>query len=54
MPKFLKRYFEKKEMIHDGGVHQKSTKIVDFFVILGCGLIIICLCVLGILAYANV
>lgn len=53
MPKFLKHFFEKKEMIHDGGVHQKSTKIVDFFVILGCAVIIICLCILAVLAYAH-
>lgn len=52
MSKLVDRFLKKKEVIHDGGVHQR-TNPVDFIVITGCSVIIIGLIVLAVLAYAT-
>lgn len=50
--KILDRFVKKKEVIGDGGVHQKSNP-VDFIVILGCVVITVSLTYLAVMAYIS-
>lgn len=52
MSKIFDKFIKKKEVIHDGGVHQKANP-VDFIVILGCIIIVVGLCYLSVMAYIT-